>query len=93
MDMDETIRCWRINYGMDTRTPMQAAQSWRDHSGGAELSAPAAAVAALGTAIEEIERLRDVLQHVLRWVYNGACLMQASAIRQEIEEALRGEGE
>ncbi len=51
----EMIECWKINYGLDKRTPEQAALWWQEESHG---MAPAGAVAALGLCILEIERLR-----------------------------------
>lgn len=49
---------WRINYGLDTRTPAEAMRWWHDNMDG---KAPAGAVAALGLCIDEIERLRNAL--------------------------------
>ena len=46
---------WRINYGLDTRTPAEAMRWWHDNMDG---KAPAGAVAALGLCIDELERLR-----------------------------------
>ena len=54
-----TIDGWRINYGLDKRTPAEAAQWWSDRLGG---MAPAGAVAALGVALDELaewHKLRD----------------------------------
>lgn len=51
----ETIRVWRINYGLDTRTPEEAMRWW---SGEMHGRAPAGAVAALGLCLDEIDRLR-----------------------------------
>jgi hypothetical protein len=50
----EWIEGVRINYGLDTRTPHEAALSW---VGGA----PAGAVSALGHALNEIDALRERL--------------------------------
>lgn len=50
----ETIRVWRINYGLDTRTPEEAMRWWAREMHGC---APAGAVAALGICLNEIERL------------------------------------
>jgi hypothetical protein len=50
----ETIRVWRINYGLDTRTPAEAMRWWDTQVG----HAPPGAVAALGICLDEIERLR-----------------------------------
>lgn len=55
----EIINAWRINYGLDKCTPEEAARWWSDTFDG---KAPAGAVAALGLALEEIERLRDKLE-------------------------------
>jgi Lar family restriction alleviation protein len=45
------IECWRANYGLDQRTPADAARYWSDTCAG---MAPAGAVAALGLALEEL---------------------------------------
>lgn len=50
---------WRINYGLDKRTPAQAAQWWHDNCDG---RAPAGAVAALGIVLDELEALRAAQQ-------------------------------
>ena len=49
------IKTWRINYGLDIRTPQAAARWWSDRNNG---MAPAGAVAALGICLDEIERLQ-----------------------------------
>jgi hypothetical protein len=62
---------WRINYGLDTRTPAEAMRWWHDNMDG---KAPAGAVAALGLCIDEIERLRaenEVLREIERDVSNA----------------------
>ena len=51
----EVIDCWRINYGLDKRSPAEAAKWWEMNCQG---FAPSGAVAALGTALDEIDRLR-----------------------------------
>lgn len=56
---------WRINYGLDTRTPAEAMRWWHDHMDG---KAPAGAVAALGLCIDEIERLRAALEAAMEVV-------------------------
>ena len=56
---DETIRCLRINYKLDTLTPEGAATWWYTNNNG---MAPATAVGALGAALEEIERLKKLLE-------------------------------
>jgi hypothetical protein len=50
-----TIDCWRANYGLDKRTPAEAAKWWSDNMRGL---APSGCVAALGVALDELEALR-----------------------------------
>lgn len=50
----ESINCWRVNYGLDKRTPAGAMCWWSERANG---MAPAGAVAALGLCLQEIERL------------------------------------
>ncbi len=77
MDIDELIRGWRINYGMDTRTPMEAAQWWRDYARGRDLCAPTGTILALGAAIEEIERLSAELKKIIETSpFNGGHMQQ-----------------
>ena len=86
---------WRINYGLDTRTPAEAMRWWYDRMDG---KAPAGAVAALGLCIDEIERLtanikkaNDQAEHFERhWYLRGdeierlrAALVAAMAIVQQ----------
>lgn len=52
---DETIRTWKANYKLDTMTPEGAMTWWYANNNG---MAPAAAIAALGLALKEIERLK-----------------------------------
>jgi ABC-type dipeptide/oligopeptide/nickel transport system permease component len=52
---DATIAAWRMNYGLDKRTPAQASKWWADAMLG---MAPAGCVAALGVALDELESLR-----------------------------------
>lgn len=59
---DELMQRWCDNYGLTDRTPAEAARWWIERMGG---DAPAGAVAALGLAIGEIKRLRNVLRAVL----------------------------
>lgn len=47
----DMIDCWRANYGLDKRSPEDAARWWDDECG----MAPAGAVAALGLALRELE--------------------------------------
>lgn len=53
---DGTIDCWRKNYGLDKRSPEDAARWWAAHWSD---MAPAGAVAALGLALQELDELRD----------------------------------
>ena len=48
----DMIESWRANYGLDKRTPADAARWWNDNLRG---FAPSGAVAALGLALEELE--------------------------------------
>ena len=74
----EVIDCWRKNYGLDKRTPAEAARWWHDNL---DRKAPAAVVAALGIALDdldmlraEIERLRAAADAVLKEAqFYGAC--------------------
>ena len=54
----ETINCWKLNYGLDNRTPADAVQWWHDNDNG---RAPAGAVAALGLCLDEIEALKATI--------------------------------
>ena len=49
----EMVDCWRANYGLDARSPADAARYWVDTCAG---MAPAGAVAALGLLLQERER-------------------------------------
>ena len=67
----DTIRTWRINYGLCRRNPAEAAQWWETKVG----HTPSDAVAALGTCIEEVERqaaqidrMRAALVEAQRWI-------------------------
>ncbi len=60
---EKLISDWRINYGLDTRSPADAMRWWHDHMDG---KCPAGAVAALGLCIEHIERLRAELVEARR---------------------------
>jgi hypothetical protein len=58
--VDETlISDWRINYGLDARSPADAMRWWHQNMDG---KCPAGAVAALGLCINEIEHLRAELE-------------------------------
>ena len=50
-----TIDQWRACYGLDKRTPADAARWWSEKGGGA---APYGCAAALGIALDEIDALR-----------------------------------
>lgn len=54
-----TLDAWRATYGLDKRTPRDAAQWWSDSLRGL---APAGAVAALGVALDDLDALRTALQ-------------------------------
>lgn len=77
----ETIRCWRINYGLDTRTPEEAMRWWSTHRDG---MAPAGAVAALGLCLQERDRLRSALLSARAWIEaDRQSLVSASTIAGE----------
>ena len=61
---DKMLSDWRINYGLDTRTPAEAMRWWHDNMDG---KAPAGAVAALGLCIDELDRLRADAERY-RWL-------------------------
>ena len=75
-----TIDCWRTNYGLDKRTPSEAAAWWHDNCGGL---APSGSVAALGVALYEIERQST----------NAAILAQQVADLTAERDALRADAE
>jgi hypothetical protein len=54
----KTINCWKLNYGLDNRTPADAMRWWHDNDNG---RAPAGAVAALGLCLDEIEALKATI--------------------------------
>jgi hypothetical protein len=60
----KTMREWRINYGLDRRSPEDAARWWG-------CGAPAGAVAALGLCLDEVERLRYENERLQRLVRDG----------------------
>ena len=62
-----TIDCWRANYGLDKRTPAQAAQWWSENMRG---FAPSGCVAALGVALDELAALRKDAERY-RWLRHG----------------------
>ena len=51
----DMIDCWRANYGLDQRSPADAARWWCDSTYG---MAPSGAVAALGLVLQELDALR-----------------------------------
>ena len=59
-----TIDCWRANYGLDKRTPAEAAKWWSDRMRGL---APSGCVAALGVALDELAALRKDAERY-RWL-------------------------
>ena len=61
----DMIDCWRVNYGLATRTPDEAMRLW-EQSPPAGM-APAGAVAALGLLLQEREAMaRDAERY--RWL-------------------------
>lgn len=66
---DKMLSDWRINYGLDTRTPAEAMRWWYDRMDG---KAPAGAVAALGLCIDELERLQADAERY-RWLRGDSC--------------------
>ena len=61
----ETINTWRINYGLDKRTPEEAQRWWSYQQNG---MAPAGAVAALGLCLQEIFNLQAAAENILfKW--------------------------
>ena len=58
-----TIDGWRVNYGLDKRTPADAARYWADRCAG---MAPAGAVAALGIALDDLDALRKDAEEAVR---------------------------
>ena len=63
----KTINCWKLNYGLDNRTPADAMRWWHDNDNG---RAPAGAVAALGLCLDEIEALKATISRLLRYAYH-----------------------
>jgi hypothetical protein len=59
-----TIDCWRANYGLDKRTPAEAANWWSESMRG---FAPSGCVAALGVALDELDALRKDAERYRRW--------------------------
>ena len=59
-----TIDCWRANYGLDKRTPAEAAKWWSDSMRGL---APSGCVAALGVALDELDALRKEAERYRKW--------------------------
>ena len=75
----ETINCWKLNYGLDNRTPADAMRWWHDNDNG---RAPAGAVAALGLCLDEIEALKATISRLLRYAYHEEeCAVVASHYR------------
>ena len=54
MSVDETLNCWRVNYGLD-KSPHGLMDFWQN-------SPPVGAVLALKCAVEMIERYREWLE-------------------------------
>ena len=83
----DMIDCWRINYGLDKRTPAEAAQWWHEHCGG---YAPSGAVAALGTVLDGLDTLRDEIE---RQRNNAGILLLQTQDQQAEIDRLRAERE
>lgn len=66
-----TIDCWRTNYGLDKRTPAEAAKWWGDNLRGL---APSGCVAALGVALDELDALRKDAAR-LEWLLDSALVI------------------
>ena len=58
MVTQEMVDCWRVNYGLDKRTPEDAMRYWAETVYGCS---PAGAVAALGLVLEERDQMRLAL--------------------------------
>lgn len=71
---DETINCWRINYGLDARTPEEAFRWWHEHMNG---MAPAGAVAALGICLQEIFKIKAAAENILFKLEKSATITDA----------------
>ncbi|MGL4651467.1 MAG: hypothetical protein ACRC1H_18825 [Caldilineaceae bacterium] len=76
----DVIDCWRINYGLDKRSPAEAAKWWSERHDGL---APSGAVAALGAALDEIDRLRADIHSC-----HPAC-KRAGCVNERLRAALR----
>jgi hypothetical protein len=82
-----TIDCWRSNYGLDKRSPAEAARWWADNMQG---KAPAGAVAALGILLNErasaiaaaVAAERERCAQIASSMEDTACDEVASRIRQ-----------
>lgn len=75
-----TIDGWRINYGLDKRTPAAAARWWNDNLQG---RAPAGCVAALGVALDELDALRKDAERY-RWLRDKARTAHAVSVIQRM---------
>lgn len=78
---DRHIAVWRINYGLDKANPADAMKWWAANCNN---MAPAGAVAALGLALQEIDRLKAELsrahaglREVEEWDCRGDTLKEA----------------
>jgi uncharacterized protein YciI len=80
---DDIISAWKINYGLDTRGPADAARWWCENM---DNKAPAGAVAALGFALVWIERLRAELAAEKSEVFRVQC--EYSALHHKWAELL-----
>jgi hypothetical protein len=92
-----TIDCWRIKYGLDKRTPADAAKWWHENMRG---FAPSGCVAALGVALDELaalrqdaERYRWLLTHgapmgLIDWGVLGLNNQDTNGLTAEIDAAI-----
>ena len=86
----DMVDCWRANYGLDARSPADAARYWVDTCAG---MAPAGAVAALGLLLQERERwvtaaaaALEVLDDLPAWSNAAhACKLLRDALGPNVE--------
>ncbi|MBP9032541.1 MAG: hypothetical protein KBG29_01520 [Pseudomonadales bacterium] len=80
MITDDHIKCWKINYGLDNKSPADAMRWWNDNNNG---MAPAGAVAALGLCLEEMERMRATIERLREYArHTPACYWWSGTINQ-----------
>lgn len=59
---DELVACWRVNYGLDKRSPQDAWRWWNNNG----QPVTAGAVAALGLCLERLEQMEAKLKPARR---------------------------